>query len=186
MFKASRYGFIALCLFATQPSWAKPAEIILLRHAEKLPDDQNPNLSPRGVQRSLALPALLSTLSEATNHGAPAAIFAARPVAHAPSRRCLETIEPTAHEFHLSIQTPYPATQFTQLAKELMTNHAYDGRTVIVCWVHDEIPALARALGVRKVPAWSGKTFDRLWCLDCAGDKTILKNIPQHLLPGDS
>jgi len=185
MFRFLRHGLLALCLFVPQASWAKPAEIILLRHAEKPDHDQDPNLSPRGVQRSLALPALFSTRSEATNHGAPAAIFAARPVAHAPSRRCLQTIEPTAREFHLSVQTPYPATQFAQLAKELMTDRAYDGRTVIVCWVHDEIPALARALGVRKVPAWSGRTFDRLWCIDYAGGEAVLKNIPQHLLPGD-
>jgi hypothetical protein len=177
-----RNSCVALLVLFAHSARARPAEIILLRHAEKPADTRIPDLSPRGAERAQALARLLAVWPD----GHPVAIFAARPTAHAPSRRSIETIEPTARELHLPVQTTYSATQLAQLASELTINHAYDDRLVVVCWVHDELPALAQALGVKKAPVWNGKTFDRLWCIQYANGKATLKNLPQRLLPGDS
>ena len=165
---------------------ALPAEVVLLRHAEKPSDDRNPNLSARGFQRAMALPTLLTNTPALTRGGIPTAIFAPRPTAHGHSRRASETITPTARALHLPVLTPFSANEYAALAKEILSNPAFDGKTILICWVHDYLPQLAREFGVRHPPGWSGDTFDRVWAITFTGRRATLQNLPQHLLAGDS
>ena len=179
--------FVAWLLFgAASTIWARPAQIVLLRHAEKPADEKNPHLSPRGLERAHELVQRLTASRFLGGSNGPVVLVAPHPTPHARSVRCLETLQPTARQLQLTVESHYAAHDWSRLAQELLTNSAYDGKTVIICWVHDEIPALAAALGVKQVPSWSGKTFDRLWIITRAEGRAVLHDEPQHLLPGDS
>jgi hypothetical protein len=186
MFRRAAIYSIALLISPVPSAQGRPVEIILLRHAEKPSDEKDPHLSPRGRERARELPRLFATLPAMTNSARPVVLIAPHPMAHAPSQRCMETLEPTARQWHLPLETSHAASDWDRLAKELLTSSSYDGKTVIVCWVHDNIPALAQALGVKKAPHWSGNTFDRLWVITFDGAHAVMLNLPQHLLPGDS
>jgi hypothetical protein len=176
-----------LWLASLQLAWAKPAEIILLRHGEKPPEDWNVHLSPRGRERAQALANLLTTDPAFTSNGLPAALFAARPTPHGHGERASETLQPLATKLKLPIQMPYASADSAQLAKLLLDDPTLDGKTVVVCWVHEHLPDLAEALGVKRVPAhWKSTEFDRLWVIRFHGKKSVLKDFPQRLLPGDS
>ena len=165
---------------------ARPAEIILLRHAEKTADDHNPKLSPRGLERAQALPSLLTNSPAFSGPDRPVAVFAPRPTTHGHGRRAEDTITPLAAKLRLRVRTLYAAGAHASLAREVLSNPAYDGKTVVICWEHDDLPHLAHELGVHKPPNWNGGTFDRLWVVTWDGDRARLRDLPQHLLPGDS
>jgi hypothetical protein len=173
-------------LAAQGPLSARPAEIILLRHAEKPADEKNPNLSARGEERAKALPSLVTNLPVLAGNGLPSAVFAARPTTHSHSRRAEETVAPLAKALRLPVETPFSAPDAARLARDVLADHAFDGKTVVICWVHDYLPQLARALGVKHPPDWGGHTFDRVWVITYEGDRAVMQNLPQQLLAGDS
>ncbi len=85
------------------------------------------------------------------------------------------------------IRAPYPAEEYEALAQEILNQPAYDGKTVVVCWVHTQLPELAKALGIKHKPnQWKDSVYDRIWLITYKGKKVSLSNLPQHLLPGDS
>jgi hypothetical protein len=62
-----------------------------------------------------------------------------------------------------------------------------EGKLVIICWHHGNIPDLAEALGAAKTAQnWKGVVFDRVWQINYEGGMATLKNLPQWLLPMDS
>src|SRR3989454_4116142 len=80
-------------LLAGVPSvLAQPAEIILLRHAEKPPDESNVHLSTTGKERARALVQFFTNTPALTPNGLPVALFAARPLSRSHSRRPAETL----------------------------------------------------------------------------------------------
>jgi len=58
---------------------------------------------------------------------------------------------------------------------------------VIVCWEHDAIPKIVKALGWTTGPSdWPSKAYDRLWVLDFDHGKPVrFRDLPQQILPGD-
>lgn len=171
---------------ATQLALAKPAQIILMRHAEKPDNVDDPHLTARGVERAQALPAWFTNAPEAKAFGPPVALFAPHAKHHG-GVRPTETLAPLARQLKLSIQTPYFSTECAELAKDILSRPAYDGKTVVICWVHTEIPGLARALGVNNAPAkWKDSVFDRVWVIRYDGPTPKLQEVKEQLLPGDS
>jgi len=166
---------------------AQPAQVILLRHAEKPADEWDVNLSTRGEARARALVSFFTNTPALLTNGLPVALFATRPTPHGHSRRTYETLEPLSKELNLPVESPYAAKDFYAQAQEILNNHDYAGKTVVVCWVHDYLPEMAEAFGVKpKPPAWKSKEFDRVWLITFRDKKASLRNLPQHLLPGDS
>jgi hypothetical protein len=48
------------------------------------------------------------------------------------------------------------------LAKHILSDPNLAGKTVVICWVHDYLPALAKAFGVKPEPArWKGTAIPR-------------------------
>jgi phosphohistidine phosphatase SixA len=179
--------FILLFLAGIQSLRSHPAEIILIRHAEKPPDDANLHLTARGRERAGALAALLTTAPDFVAHGRPVALFAARSTPHGHGQRTRETLEPLATQLNLPIQMPYPAGEYAALAKYVLQEPQFDGKTVVICWVHESLPQLAAACGVKRHPArWKSSAFDRVWLITYHGQKASLADLPQHILPGDS
>lgn len=178
---------LPLFLVAAETVLARPAQVILLRHAEKPSDESNVHLLERGESRARALVALLEARSVLGTNGPPPALFAPKITRQGHSRRPYETLEPLAEHLKLSIQTPYGPSDYAALAKHVLSDPDLDGKTVIVCWIHDYLPALAKALGVKPEPArWKGSVYDRVWIITCEDRRAVLANRPQNLLPGDS
>jgi hypothetical protein len=166
---------------------ARRARVILLRHAEKPPDESNVYLSERGKARARALVAFLASQPVLGTNGPPAALFATKFTRRGHSLRPYETLEPLAKHLKLSIQMPYGPSDYAALATQIMSDPALDGKTVIICWIHDYLPAMAEALGVKPEPArWEGSVYDRFWIITYEAHRAILADLPQSLLPGDS
>ncbi len=58
------------------PPASRPAQIILIRHAEKPDDPANPHLSPAGVKRAQLLVSFVASDKTIQAFGPPAGIFA--------------------------------------------------------------------------------------------------------------
>jgi len=74
----------------------RPAQIILIRHAEKPADKSNPHLSPAGERRAGWLVSFITKDSAMTRLGLPVAIFATRTTSDDNGQRTQETVAPLA------------------------------------------------------------------------------------------
>jgi hypothetical protein len=158
-----------------------PDTIFIIRHAEKPPSGgpPDPHLTDTGRARAAAL----------VRYPFPplAAIFAAKTSLE--SARPVETVTPIAADRRLlPVRADVKDKEFPQLVPQVLSRD-FDGKDILICWHHGEIPDLARALGAA-VPAsyrWPCGVFDRVWVLTYAADGTVTReDRPQHLLPGDS
>ena len=166
---------------------AQPERIILLRHAEKPVDEADIHLSERGRQRAAALADWATNSPAWKTNNRPAAIFACKPNAKAPSVRAIETITPLAARLSLSVQTPFFPKNFAPLARQILDDPALSGKTVVLCWTRDELPQLAESFGVAPGSVvCKSKTFDRLWVVTFRDKRAVATRLPQKLLPGDS
>ena len=152
-----------------------PAQIILIRHAEKPADPNDPHLSPAGVKRAERLVAFITTDPAMTRFGLPVAVFATKTTKRDDGQRTQETVAPLARALKLRVQTPYLGRFYAPLAKLVLANPAYAGKTVLICWNHEEIPQLAAALGVTpEPPKWKGSVFDQVYIISYQDGKAAL------------
>lgn len=117
-----------------------PVRIVIMRHAEKPDDPNDPNLSPVGQNRAKAL---ITWYPE--TFGTPDFIFAAAISKH--SERPVQTVQPLAEALSIELRVPYADEDYAALAQELLTKPKFDGKTILVCWHHGNIPGLMQALG---------------------------------------
>lgn len=152
-----------------------PAQIILIRHADKPADPKDPHLSPAGVQRAERLVSFVRTDPAMTRFGLPAALFATRTTKDGNGQRTQETVAPLAKVLELPVQTPFLGKDYAALAQQILADPAYAGRTVLICWNHEEIPQLAAALGVTpEPPKWKGSAYDLVYLISYHDGKAAL------------
>jgi hypothetical protein len=165
---------VPVLLFAT------PAQVILIRHAEK--SDDGESLSLRGRERSMALVPFFYGNPKVLSFGLPAVVYAA------PLPRTIQTVKPLADNTKISIVDKFSKSQIEPLVNEILTNPDYEGKMVLICWSHGDAPQIASLFGVKKLPkAWSRQTYDRMWVLNFDEEgKVQFKDLPQKLLYGDS
>jgi hypothetical protein len=152
--------------------------LVFVRHAEKPPTGLG-QLSCKGLNRSLALPAVI-----AAKYGKPDAIYAPDPGERKDDSgqpyyyvRPLATVEPTAVQFGLPVQTPYGYSQIAALGGALI-DPKWRNRTVLVAWEHREIEELVRQIvgayggKASDVPTWQSADFDSIYVvrIDWSGD----------------
>ncbi len=179
--------FLASLLLAALELGAQPAQIILLRHAEKPDDQAEVHLSSRGRERAQALVALLGRHSSFTTNTPVAALYATRVTKHDRSQRTGETLAPLGQDLGVPVNTAFGSDEYASLAASILSNPTYRGRTVIICWTHREIAQLAETLGLKpKPPPWKDKVFDRLWVIRLENGGATIGDLPQRLLAGDS
>ena len=143
-----------------------PAQIILIRHGEEPKDNKNPHLSAAGRKRAQDLVSFITTDPEMTKLGTPVALYATRTTKHDTGVRTQETLVPLAQSLKLRVQTPFLGSHYAELAKAVLSNPRYAGKTVLICWNHETIPQLVSALGVTPEPAkWKGKVFDQVYVI---------------------
>jgi len=164
---------------AAQP----PVTILIIRHAEKLTDGQL-DLSPTGLKRASLLPNLFVPAGTRLDLPTPQVIFATHQSKH--SNRPVETVTPLATALHLSIDNTIQNEDYAALAATLLSGK-YAGKVVLVSWHHGTLPQFVTALGAQPpYTPWPDTQFDRIWRIDYKDGKATLKDLPQHLLPGDS
>lgn len=156
------------CQMVTLSVFALPAQVIVIRHSEK---DADGNLTQRGFERAGALAHYLTKSPYLTNFGTPVAIFAARPNNGKPpyqpdenTRRCLDSVGPTAQLLKLPIHAGFTKFQEPELAEFILNSSKYDGKNVLICWHHETIQELLIALGVTSVEPVPD-VFDLVWLI---------------------
>jgi hypothetical protein len=171
-------GALALRIGAAEAASSGAATIMLIRHGEDL-GEESVHLNARGVQRAEALPRLfVSRLPR------PQIIMATR--ASKNSNRPVETVEPLARELQLPIDTRFRDDDFALLARRLLTDERYAGQVVLVCWHHQKLPKLARALGATDAPPWPDAQFDHVWVITYTPKGGArFDDVHQQLLDGD-
>jgi hypothetical protein len=176
-------------LFATTMASAKPAQVILIRHAEKPDDEIDQHLSTRGKERAAALTPYFMHGEFLPKVDDLRAIYAQKPPhPKVSSLRAIETVQGLADALKLKVLTPWKRDEYKELVKEIMQNPRYDGKTVLICWEHAVLVDIAREFKPENPPAdYPGKRFDRTWIItfDTSG-KATFKNLPQRLMFGDS
>ncbi|SIT42416.1 conserved exported hypothetical protein [Paraburkholderia ribeironis] len=143
--------------------------LIFVRHGEK-PAQGYGQLNCQGLNRALALPAVI-----AAKFGKPDAIYAPDPGQQKDDSgrsyyyiRPLATIEPTAIQFQMPVQTPYGFAQIDQLGAALV-NPANRDKLIVVAWEHKLIVKLLRQMlsahggNAADVPNWSTDDFDSIY-----------------------
>jgi hypothetical protein len=177
---------LLLVLNLTSAAYALPAEVILIRHAEK--PAQGNELSPRGWQRAFALVGFFLNNPMMTRFGTPTVLFPMAQMSVGGSVRAIQTITPLAKQLGLPLHLNYTRDQYPEAAQEILRNPAYDGKTVLICWEHKVLPDFAAHLGLRNGPTdWPDSVFDRAWVIDYSGDRIVgFHDLPQRLLAGDS
>jgi hypothetical protein len=153
----------------------RPAQIILIRHADKPADPEDPHLSQAGVQRAERLVSFITTDPAMTRFGLPVAVFATRTTKDNNGQRTQETVAPLARALGLPVQTPFLGKDYAALANLMLAEPAYAGKTVLISWNHEEIPQLAAALGVTpEPPKWKASVFDQVYVISYHGGQAEL------------
>jgi hypothetical protein len=182
-------AWLGLTILALAASFAlaQPAQVIIIRHAERPPQKGAVNLSLKGQVRAMALVPFFTQTPELIYQGLPVGLFATKIVAGDLSHFTLETIEPLSKRLRVLTDAHYAKWEVGNLAHEVLSNPKFERRTVFICWDREFIPQLAAALGVRpEPPPWPEYVFDRVWIITYKGNQVSLVNLPQRLLFGDA
>ena len=105
------------------------------------------------------------------------------------SHRCIETATPLAEKLKLKLHADVKNEDFRMLAKELLGEAKYSGKTIFVAWHSGKLAALVKALGATDAPGDLGAptSFDRVWEITYSpAGKSTFRDRPQSLFPGDS
>ena len=131
--------------------------VVIIRHGEK-PESGN-NLSCAGLNRSLALPDVLDTLT-----GKPDFTYVPTFESGKKSKsvRMFQTITPFAVQKNLTINSSFKETDTVGAALEVKKKRGM----LLMIWEHSNIPGLARNLGVKGDLSWKGFDFDSIWIID--------------------
>jgi hypothetical protein len=136
--------------------------ILIIRHAEKPDDEGDPHLSAAGRARARMLAEELPSLYPTLHR-----LFATAP--SKASNRPYETIVPLAAATGLKIDSSFTDKQHAELSEHILKHlNEYAGKTVLICWHHETIPAIARGgFGQQSAPArWPKQIFDQIWQID--------------------
>ncbi len=153
-------------------------KVVIIRHAEK--PDNGDNLSCKGLNRSLLLPAVLYN-----KFRVPEKIFipSVNNGKSANQLRMLQTITPFAVKYNLKIDSKFDVDDAKDLAAAVMQSNGY----VLIIWEHDKIDNIVKALGVdTKGMKWGDNDFDSIWIINFKNGKGTLAVDKEGLNPPDA
>lgn len=182
------FGF-GLSLVAVAQEGPKNSVVLIIRHAENPANGHG--LSPRGEERAKAYVNYFQNLTVDSKRLEPNAVIVAADSKH--SHRPRLTVQRFAKAANLPIDNRFANKQPADLAAELRAD--YQGKVVLICWHHGQIPAVLRALGAAPetlLPGgkWPKNVYD--WVIVVSFDENghvipeRTKRIAEHLLQGDS
>lgn len=135
--------------------------VVLVRHAEKTGQGDDPDLTEGGVVRSLRLAETLAGLDVA-------AVYTSE------FRRTAGTAGPLCQAKKLQAKV-VPAADAAALASRLRRDHP--GRVAVVVGHSNTLPAVAKALGVKDQIAIGDDEYDRLFIVTLFGDEARLLSL---------
>ncbi len=151
------------------PDASSEQTVILIRHGEKGAGGFG-QIDCQGLNRALALPAVLLK-----KFGKPDFLFAPDPAQQTIDNnqrysyiRPLATIEPTAIQFGMPVETPYGYLDIDKL-RQLLDQPTYQNAHIVIAWEHRMAERLARALlqtyggDPSSVPRWDSDDFDSIY-----------------------
>ena len=176
-------------LTANAQEGPKNSVLLIIRHAEYPANGHG--LSPRGEERAKAYANYFQNFTVDSKQLKPNAIIVAADSKH--SHRPRLTVQPFAKAANLPIDNRFANKQPADLAAELRAN--YQGKVILICWHHGQIPAVLRALGADPetlLPGgkWPRDVYD--WVIMVSFDENGhlipegTRRITEHLLQGDS
>ncbi len=179
----------ALLVAADAQEGPKNAVVLIIRHAEDAGSGHG--LSPRGEERAEAYKNYFLNFTVDSKRREPDVILVAKDSKQ--SHRPRLTVEPFAKAAKLPIDSSIGNKQPADLAAELRANH--QGKVILICWHHGQIPALLRALGAAPETLlpngkWPKGVYD--WVILVSFDENgrlipaNTRRISEHLLQGDS
>jgi hypothetical protein len=150
-------------------------KLVFIRHAER--PENGDNLSCKGLNRSLLLPAVLyRKFGKPTSVYVPA-LKASEKTKHA---RMFQTISPFAIKYNLNVNSTYEADDDQDLAKALLK----ESGTVIIVWEHHNIRAIIDRLGISSGNTkWPDADFDSIRILTYSKGKAIMTKDKEGILP---
>jgi phosphohistidine phosphatase SixA len=154
----------------------KPKTILVMRHAEKPQDPDDPDLTKDGHARAIKLATFIPD-----NFGKPDFIFAAAITRH--SARPYETVRPLSKVTGVGIDATIADNDYDALAKELLTKSKYAGKLVVVCWHHGNIPPLMRYLGAEKGDypnPWDHTVFNLILQVGFSAGAVTVKQVTEN------
>lgn len=151
-------------------------KIVIIRHAEK-PDDGD-NLSCKGMNRALQLPAVLKQKVGIPDHTYVPTLDCGKSTNHA---RMFQTIAPFAVKHNLKINSSFGEKDFDKVAPDVLKRHG----TVLMVWEHSAIPALAESLGIKDPPKFKDGDFDSIWTITFPSGVATLTLDKEGLTPSD-
>jgi hypothetical protein len=179
----------AFAFIANAQDGPKDSVVLIIRHAEDA--DSGDGISPHGQERAEAYKNYFMNFTVDSTLRKPDVVFAATDSKR--SRRPSLTMEPFAKAANLKIDTRFGNYQAAELAAELRANQ--QSKVILICWRHQYIPALLRALGAKPkhfLPngKWPSEVYD--WVIFLSYDQegrlvgSDSKLITEHLMPIES
>jgi hypothetical protein len=179
----------ALIAIAGAQEGPKNAVVLIIRHAED--GAKGGGLSPNGQQRAEAYKNYFKNFTVDSKPLRPDAVLAAKDSKK--SQRPRLTVEPFAKSEKLRIDTRFGNDQSSELAADLRATE--QGKVILICWRHGNIPPLLRALGAKPesfLPngKWPGSVYDWIILLSFDQNGHLIpantRRINEQLMPGDS
>lgn len=167
------FGYIACGQTETLVTGLK---IVFIRHGEK-PEKGN-NLTCKGLNRSLELPALINKKFGVPDYVYVPALTLGEKTKHA---RMFETVVPLATKYNLNIDSKFEETDSTGVAKDIMAKKG----TVLVVWEHKALISIIHALGIQYTTPWNGDDYDTIIIITFKDGKATLTMDKEGLNPSD-
>lgn len=171
--------FFAL-LFASCHSSAQQQtqlkKVIIIRHGEK--PENGDNLSCKGLNRALQLPAVINKKFGIPNHIFVPAINTGKSTSTA---RMYQTAVPLAVKYNLTINTKYDVRDAKDLVQDVLKKNG----TVLIVWEHDNIDNILKAFGMKDASKWPGDDFDSIWIVSFQNGKVEFSKEKEGINPPD-
>jgi hypothetical protein len=126
-----------------------PSHIVIVRHGEKPDDEKQTQLSAAGKKRAQLLCEWIpKTLMPHTSSASlvPAALYAPACKPSGASMRAMQTLMPASFALNVPLHAHVLVEQCREAAAELLGNHDWENRVVLVAWEHAAIADLVREL----------------------------------------
>jgi hypothetical protein len=141
------------------PAKAVPAQVILVRHADKDRRRGDYNLSPAGLERAMRLSKTIPAC-----FGAPDRIFTYEfDLDTMKNARSYQSAVPLAVATGINIDIVQSSMKHSEAyGADVLGNRQFDGKKLVFFWEHRRLPKLAEGLGYDMMPPIENNQFDLL------------------------
>jgi len=160
--KARLYLLFRLSPLAPPVHRAPVLRVVIIRHGEK--PEEGDNLSCTGLNRALALPAVLDRLLPTPPTCTYVPIIGTNDDSTSQARM-FQTVTPYAVRHNLCVNSDYAVDNAAGLAQELRQQRG----TALVVWEHKAISEIIKELGIKEELEWPDEDFDSIWLIEFSG-----------------